>query len=381
MNPPAAPIPAETFRKAPATTGGGAVNIHNLLEPASLLRYFQEYPPEGFSAFHLDSGVPAFSTSFDLLTTMEPSVRRKLEIMPLARWWRRFLRPTTCFVGTTVSEYVLLPCTTRPEIFLRDLTTGMSRRYPFLIIKDIPTDATLVGDAAYAYSRRLADACRENGYVLVEGQALAYVPIDFASTEEFLARMSRSRRKDLRRKLRSTSLLEVEEIRTGDARFQDEALVAAVYALYLNVYRQSQIHFDLLTASFFKALLRDADNQGVVFMYRAKGEMVGFNICFVEKGVLVDKYLGFAYPQARNYNLYAVSWFRNLDFALAHDLHHYVAGWTDPEIKRHLGARFTMTQHAVYVRNPVLRWILLPFKRFFEADHRWHADHVPGAHS
>jgi len=326
-------------------------------------------------------GIPAFSTPFDLLTTMEPAVRRKLEALPLSRWWRRFLHPNTCFVGTTVSEYALLPGATSPEVFVRDLLADMAPRYPFLIIKDIPTDATLVGDAAYAYSHRLAEVCSEKRFVLVEGQALAYVPIDFASTEEYLARLSRARRKDLRRKLKSASQLEIEEILTGDARFQDEALLAKFYALYLNVYRQSEIHFDLLTAVFFKALLQDVGSHGVVFVYRVKGQLIGYNICFVENDKLIDKYVGFAYPQARDYNLYAVSWFRNLDYALTHGLRCYVAGWTDPEIKRQLGARFTLTRHAVYVRNPVLRGILAPFKRLFETDQRWHASHVPGADS
>lgn len=346
-----------------------------------MLRHFREHPPEGFSAFDLNGGVPAFSTPFDLLTTMEPAVRRKLEALPFSRWWRRFLHPNTCFVGTTVSEYALLPSATSPEIFVRDLLTGMAPRYPFLIIKDIPSDATLVGDAAYAYSRRLADVCSKAGFLLVEGQTLAYVPIDFISTEEFIARLSRARRKDLRRKLKSASELEIEIIPTGDARFQDETLLATFYALYLNVYRQSEIHFDLLTAAFFKALLQDAGSDGVVFVYRAKGEPIGYNICFVENDMLVDKYVGFVYPQARDYNLYVVSWFRNLDYALAHGLRCYVAGWTDPEIKRYLGARFSMTQHAVYVRNPLLRRILAPFKRFFEADHQWHANHVTRTHS
>ena len=117
-----------------------------------------------------------------------------------------------------------------------------------------------------------------------------------------------------------------------------------------------------------------------MFVYRAKGELIGYNLCFVENGMLIDKYVGFAYPQARDHNLYAVSWFRNLDYALAHGLHCYVAGWTDPEIKRQLGARFTLTRHAVYVRNPLLRRLMAPFKRFFEADHRWQESHVPGAH-
>lgn len=355
--------------------------FHNLLEPASLLRHFQECPPEGFSTFNLDGGVPAFSTPFDLLTTMEPTVRRKLEALPFSRWWRRFLHPNTCFVGTTVSEYALLPTSTSPEAFVRELLAGMTPRYPFLIIKDIPTDATLVGDAAYAYSHRLAEVCSEKGFVLVEGQALAYAPMDFASTEEFLARLSRARRKDIRRKLKSTLDLEIEAVPTGDARFQDETLLAAFYALYLNVYRQSEIHFDLLTMAFFKALLQDVGSHGVVFVYRARGELIGYNICFVENGILVDKYVGFAYPQARDHNLYTVSWFHNLDYALAHGLRCYVAGWTDPEIKRQLGARFTLTRHAVYVRNPVLRKILMPFKRFFEADHQWQDSHVSRAHS
>lgn len=355
--------------------------FHNLLEPASLIQHFQECPPEGFSAFSLDGGVPAFSTPFDLLTTMEPAVRQKLETLPFSRRWRRFLHPNTCFVGTTVSEYALLPTSTSPEIFVRALQTGMAPRYPFLIIKDIPTDAALVGDVAYAYARRLTEICSKKGYVLVEGQALAYVPVDFASTEEFLARASRARRKDLRRKLKSTSQLEIETIPTGDQRFQDAALLATFYELYLNVYRQSEIHFDLLTAAFFQAVLQDASSGGVVFVYRAKGEMIGYNICFVANDMLLDKYVGFLYPQARDHNLYTVSWFHNIDYALAHGLRCYVAGWTDPEIKRYLGAHFTLTQHAVYVRNPLLRKILTPFKRFFEADHQWQASRVARAHS
>jgi len=326
-------------------------------------------------------GVPAFSTRFDLLTTMEPVVRRKLEALPLSRWWRRFLHPNTCFIGTTVTEYALLPGSTSPEILVGKLLSGVAPRYPFLIIKDVPTDATLVGDADYAYSRRLTDVCNETGFVLVDGQALAYVRVVFTSTEEYLARQSRARRKDLRRKLKSTAQLEIETIPTGDPRFQDEKLLAALYALYLNVYRQSEIQFDLLTVAFFKALLQDIGSCGVVFVYRAEGRLIGYNICFVANDRLLDKYVGFLYPQARDYNLYVVSWFHNLDYALTHGLHCYVAGWTDPEIKRYLGARFTLTRHAVYLRNPLLRRILAPLKRFFETDQQWHASHVSRADS
>ena len=355
--------------------------LYNQLEPANLIRQFTAAPPHDFLAFSIADGVPAFVTEFDLLTTLDPAVRRKIEALPLARWWRRFLRPRTCFVGTTVSEYALLPRATAPEVFVRGLLDGLAPDYPFLIVKDIPTEPVLVGDAAYVYAREFTEACQRTGFVQVEGQALAYVPLDFSAVDDFLARLSSSRRKDLRRKLKARARLDVRAISTGDACFADEALLASFYALYLNVYRQSEIHFDLLTPAFFRALLRDPSSGGVVFVYRTSQETIGYNICFVHGGALVDKYVGFLYPQAREHNLYTVSWFHNLEYALAHGLRYYVAGWTDPGIKRYLGAQFTLTRHAVYVRNPALRKMLAPFKRFFETDHRWHGAHVESTDS
>ncbi len=337
--------------------------LHNLIEPAGLIRHYQSSPPENFSAFTLDGGTPAFSTRFDLLTTMEPGVRRALKRLPLPH-------PRTCFIGTTVSEYALLPDSIPPETFARDLLASTAPRFPFLIIKDLPSDATLVGDEAFAYSRRLADACGKMGFVLMEGQSLAYVPVDFKSIDELLARRSHVRRRNLRRKLKRLPELTIETLPTGDACFQNEALLAELYSLYMNVYRQSGIHFDLLTASFFQAVLQDAAIGGLVFTYRAEGQLIGYNLCFRENGMLLDKYVGFVYPQAREYNLYAVSWFHNLEYALANGLRCYVAGWTDPEVKRELGASFTHTRQAVYVRNPMLRTLLMPFKRLFEIGYR-----------
>ena len=340
--------------------------LHNLIEPPRLIDLFRAHPPEGFVALDLGGGAPAFSTPFDLLTTAPLAVRRTLGALS------RVLRPNTAFVGTTVSEYALFPADEPPERLAGDLMSAAAQ-YPFVIVKDIPTEATLVGDSAFQYSRRLADACRRNGFVLVEGQALAYVPIDFASTDHFLGRLSHARRRNLRRKLRSRVALQVEEIATGDARFQDEVFLDAIYALYLNVYRQSDVHFDRLSAAFFRALLQDASIDGRVLLYRAADQLIGYNIRLLQGEMLIDKYVGFLYPQACHHDLYAVSWFDNLECALARGLRCYVAGWTDPEIKRSLGARFTFTQHAVYVRNPLVRGLLKPFRRFFESDHRWHA--------
>ena len=338
------------------------VALVNLLEPLELVRAFQSHPPEDFVP--LDFAAPAFATRFDLSTTLEPALRRRLSWIPAPR-------PMTAFVGTTVSEYALFPAEVAPEELVRSLVGRFAAPYSFLIIKDIPADPLLVGGEAFAYSQALTADCRAAGFELMDGQALAYVPIDFESIEAFLSRFSHARRKNLRRKLRGGAAIEVEAIQTGDARFGDDAFIAEVYGLYRQVYAQSEIHFDLLSEGFFRAVLRSAGMNATMFCYRAGGEMTGWNLCFERDGVLIDKYIGFDYPAARAHHLYTVSWFRNLQYALDRGLRAYVAGWTDPEVKRELGARFTPTLHAVRARNPLLRGALRRTKRWFESDRRW----------
>ncbi|VCU69316.1 hypothetical protein PIGHUM_01377 [Pigmentiphaga humi] len=343
----------------------------NRLEPEGLVGHFLACPPEGFTAWVTGDGGPMFSARFDLLTTADESTRRLVRRLPGFRLWRRLLQPRTAFVGTTVSEYALLASGTEPAALAGRLRHEQGTRQPLLIVKDLPQDSPLLSTAENAHAQALAQACREQGFVLVEGQALAYVAVDFASVDDYLARLSHSRRKDIRRKLRARAQLEIERVPVGDPRFFEPAVLAEFYALYENVYAQSEIHFDRLTASFFQRVLQDAASGGVVFVYRHGGRMIGYNLCYECDGNLVDKYVGFLYPEAREHNLYFVSWMVNLEYAIERGLRHYIAGWTDPQIKSYLGAAFTFTRHAVYIRNPLLRAVLARFAGRFESDRAW----------
>lgn len=363
-------------------TGAVATAFRNLLEPRALVDHFLAHPPEGFAALQTRSGTPAFVAPFDLLTTADTALRKRVSALPLYRWWGRLLRPRTCFVGTTVSEYALFPCAADGSALVDEWLADHARRHPFLIIKDIPQDSPLLDQASNAQARAVADACARAGFVLLEGQALAWVPIDFESNDDYIARLSPGRRKDIRRKLRARAGLEIEEIPTGSEVFRDAGVRDAFHALYLEVYAQSEIHFDRLSRAFFDALLQDASSGGIVFVYRHAGRMIGWNLCFVVGEALVDKYVGFSYPAAREQNLYFVSWMHNLDYARRRDLCCYVAGWTDPEIKAYLGARFTFTRHAVRPRSRVLRAALRRLSGHFESDRAWaeHAAATDGAH-
>lgn len=361
----ATPDPSAPTAARPAT---GAAGDSGFVEPPGLVRAFLAHPPQDFLARTVCGGAPAFTARFDLMTTAEPGLRRFVQRLPGYRYWRRVLEPRTLFVGTTVTEYAALPSACGPHAFAKCLA-GQAAEHAFTIVKDLPCDGALVGANEAARADAFAQALERRGFVLLEGQALAYVPIDFADTDAFLARQPRGRRRDIRRKLRTRERLRVEQRATGDPWLVEPTNLARIYAMYEAVYAQSEIHFDRLSRDFFADVLADGTNGGVLFLYYADGDLVGWNLCFAAGTAFVDKYIGLAYPAARELNLYCVSWVQNLEYARTHGFRNYVAGWTDPEIKAHLGARFTMTRHAVYPRSRVLRFGLRHLARLFESDH------------
>lgn len=354
-----------------ADTTPAPARLRNQLEPVSLLRQFAAHPPEGFELLTGDEdGTPAFAAPFDLLTSADDDFKRRVRAWPLHARWSRWLSVRTAFVGTTVSEYALLPRGVEVNALPARWRARWGRGSALLIVKDLPERSPLLSEADNVAADALAAACEAAGYLLLSGQALAYVTIDFADVDAYLQRLSSGRRKNLRRKLRSLDRLDVRRVATGDARFADEHVVDSYYALYLSVYAQSELHFDKLTRAFFAAALRDAGNGGIVFEYRRRGDeaLIGWNLCFESDGKLIDKYIGLAYPAAREHDLYFVSWFVNLRHALERGLGHYVAGWTDPAVKSQLGACFTFTRHAVFIRNPLLRAIGRRLAGRFEGD-------------
>lgn len=340
----------------------------NQLEPNNLITYFLNHPPHNFKAWLTDNQVPVFEAEFDLLTTAEADFKAKIKKIPLQKWWSKLLKPKTLFIGTTVSEYALFNAQVAPDLVVKTLKQQYAKQYPLMIVKDIPDNSPLQSDSTNQYNQQIIAALKNNGFIEVEGQALAWVPIDFNDIDDYMARLSYQRRKNFRRKLKARQQLTIEILHCGDDCFFDEQLLNDYYQLYLNVFEQSEIHFDQLSESFFKAILQDKSTHSAIITYRHQDKLIGYNICFIENDALVDKYIGFDYPAAREFNLYFVSWFFNLEYALQQGLKRYIAGWTDPKVKSDLGASFTFTKQLVYIRNPLFRAILKRLSCHFEGD-------------
>ena len=340
------------------------------LEPAALVDAFCQQPPVGFSAWRTRGGTPLFQTRFDLLTTVDPAQARRLRALPGYRWWGALLRPRTVFAGSTVSEYLPLAFADATEVATLParLVAAHGRDVPLLILKDLPQASPLLDAAENRLADALMAAAQAAGYVLLEGQALAYLPIDFRSIDDWLARFSGKHRYDIRRKLRQRAQLHVETWPLGGPALADAARRAELVALYQQVYAQSETQFDELSPAFFDAVFTDPALPGFVFVFRHEGRIIGWKLCFEHEGMLIDKYVGFRYPEARRFGLFFVSFAECIGYALRHRLRHYVIGWTDPEVKAYLGAKFTFTRHAVWMRNPLLRAGLRRTAHWFEAD-------------
>lgn len=343
----------------------------NQLEPQSLVDAFIKHPPKDFEVHDSKKFLPFFTTKFNLLTTLDLPVKKRIESALGFQMWGRLLHLDTCFIGTTVTEYTPLAKSFQVMDLAKQLK-AIAKNYSLTIIKDLPLESPLVSTHENEYSQQLIKEAEKIGFLSVEGQALAYVPIDFQDREDYLSRLSKSRRKNLKRKLRSLDELRVDVLDTGSDKFKNKTFRDYLYTLFLKVYNQSEVHFDLLTSDFFDEILQDGHNGGKVFLYWKDEVLVGYNICFEYDGNLVDKYIGLNYPLAIDYNLYFISWFVNLDYAKQHNLKFYIAGWTDPEVKAQLGAKFTFTRHLVWIRQPILRFVLGKLRHLFEADANWH---------
>jgi len=352
------------------------VNEHyqNSLEPKSIIHAFVNYPPENFTineALLTGSSIISFFADFNLLTTLEDKAKKSVDSLNRFRFFRylvkKLLTPRTLFVGTSISEYCLLPESHHyPELAERILGSYQQSNTPLLIVKDIPCNSPLLSASENANAASFITLLEEKGLILVTGQALAYMDIDFPSFDAYLMTLSGSRRTDFRRKLKLATELARIEVKTGDAFFSD-AVVEQLYQQYLNVFERNDIHFDKLSVDFFKQVFQRTDD-GYVYIYHYQDKLVGFNLCYILGDMFVDKYIGTSDPEGRTLSLFYNMKFDNIKLCLKMDLKKYVVGYTSPGAKASLGCKFTYTYHAVYIRNPILRFLLNKLKPFFEGD-------------
>jgi len=293
------------------------------------------------------AALPAFITDYRLDATVQGRLKRLTDW--LGRRFPKLLAVRLLCLGSPVTDSARLgvPAALRQDAqLLRALSEAV----------DAVASQEGIGLIAYKdvleRDREWLDGpLGQAGYTVLANMPVARNAIDFPSTEAYLAGFSKAARKDLRRKGRAWDQVSIEEVAGTPGE------LAAIHRLYLNCYAKSELKFEQLTEDFFRKVGEHLGENCRFVLYRAAGQLIGFNLLVHRNGLLIDKYLGMDYAAARPFNLYFLSWMHNLEMCLRDGFHTFQSGQGAYATKKHLRAELEMTWLYFRHRNPLLNLV------------------------
>ncbi len=161
----------------------------------------------------------------------------------------------------------------------------------------------------------------------------ARLPITFNSLEEYLSRLSRAARKDLRRKMRVSDKVRVVRSRNISPYLE------RLYRLYLETVERGPTAFGVHNRLFLEKICERVPGAEYT-LYFVQEELVAFNLLVVKQEVMVDIFFCMDYQLGSKYNLYALSWLENLRTCVEQKIPLYQAGQGAEKTKAHMGATF-----------------------------------------
>ena len=189
---------------------------------------------------------------------------------------------------------------------------------------------------------------KQYGFGQVSNMPVAKNLIQFNNLDEYLESLSYATRKNLRRKLKSSEYVRIEEHINLPHNIKD------IYQLYLQTYEHSDLKFEKLTLEFFESVVGLMPNNCRFVLYYAENKLIAFNLLLHRNGVLLDKYIGMDHNVAKKYNIYFLSWLHNIEMCIRDGFNTYQSGQAAYETKIRLGAQLNQTYIFFKHCNPLL---------------------------
>jgi hypothetical protein len=348
-----------TCKCVPRLDGAPAAELGRLFpEPsdtAPLLSLLQE---SGIDGFNLRSIVvlrddvpilllPLFETRFDLSTFVEGWIKKSLKVA--GRLLPSVFQPRILGVGLLVGEWSEIGID--PQIDPGTLEAAFKIAFDVLQTLAAELESDIVALYNFSdYGRLPRDVL--DTFNRVKCQSCARMPINFKSLEEFLARLSKAARKDLRRKMRVAP--EVRVMRSRNI----SPFLDRIYHLYLETVKRSPLAFGAHNRLFFERICERVLGAEYT-LYFVGGELAAFNLLIVKQEVMVDKNFCMDYELGRKYNLYVLSWLENVRTCVERGIPLYLAGQGVERTKAHLGAALFPMYLLFKHRQPVINRFLV----------------------
>ena len=322
---------------------------------APLLSLLQESGIDGFNLRSIvvskdDAPIlllPLFETRFDLSTFVEGWIKKSLKVA--GRLVPSLFQPRILGVGLLVGESSEIGID--PQIDAGTLESAFKMAFDTLQTLAVELKSDFVALYNFSHYGGLPAEVL-NTYHRAKCQSCARMPIDFKNLEEFLARLSRAARKDLRRKMRVAP--EVRVIRTRNI----SPFLNRIHHLYRATVERSPMAFGAHNRLFFEKICERVPGAEYT-LYFVREELAAFNLLVVKPEVMVDKNFCMDYELGRKYHLYVLSWLENIRTCAERGIPLYDAGQGVERTKAHLGAALIPMYLLFKHRQPVIHRFLV----------------------
>ena len=296
---------------------------------------FQWYYLTAWDSGKLLAAIPAFFTDYALDTTLDGGAKKVVSI--LRRFMSKMLTLKLACLGSPVTEYGVIGF--HPDVLEAERANLLRQMVQHFETYAFQHGCNTVGlkDILRSDETLWQSVFSELNYQQVAGQPSATLAIPFANIEQYFAALSPATRKNMRRKLRARDQLRIEH------RTSVDDVLPRIMALYHATHARANMQFEELTAAYFQNVLSHMPDRAFCTLYYAGDELLAANLILQDGSTLLDKYFCMETERGREFNLYFISWFTNLEYCLAHGLRHYQSGQAGYETKLRLGSSLEHT--------------------------------------
>lgn len=350
-----------TCRYLPRLDGGlSAATLARLFpEPSVTASFIALLQESGVAGFDLASIVvlredipilfwPLFETRFDLSSFVEGWIKQVLKAA--GRLVPSLLQPKILGIGLIEGEWSEIGI----DPGIDENTLNAACRLALDAVQTLASEhgSDIVSFYNFNQFTRLPAEIVEQ-FNRVTFRPCAQVAIDFSSMDEYLGRLSRGARKDLRRKMRVSP-----EVRVVHCSIVAPYL-DRVFQLYLDTVARSPIVLGAHNRLFFEKICELVPGSQFV-LYFVRDELVAFNLLVVRQAALVDKYFCMESRLGSKFNLYVLSWYENVRTCVERKIPLYYTGQGTEKTKAHLGATFIpsfiLFRHRFALLDRLLVW-------------------------
>jgi hypothetical protein len=173
--------------------------------------------------------------------------------------------------------------------------------------------------------------------------------------EDYFAAMKRSRRYNLKSKLRRSReqvALGMEVVQHPDANTLDK-----IFGLFWQTYEKSPSKFERLSRKFFEVFAEKEAALFIILREKVTGDMVAFRLCFAKGERLINLYSGMDYSRPKEWMLFFRLWEAAVDVALSRGFTAIISGRSSYDVKIETGHKLVPLNNYCHHSNVLLHAI------------------------